>query len=550
MAPTVRLVQSLIGPEHLRHRFGAAKLQTGTSSPPVGRWHGGPWTEEGTRLGLSTLALLILFAPFFNGGLDPWPRLLLQWLGLILIGLSLWRPGRAAFRPGESLLLGALFLAPLLYLVPWPAWVLAYAPGRAAYDAALATVSAEALATARPLSLHPFATESAWLLGLLPIGVYLGTRSLRERGALALVYLLFGVAVLQVVIGLFQFATATSGVDYSLAEWVPRGGAASGTFRNRNHLAGMLEMVFPLALALFLFYFGHGPEHRQRGQGWRDKAIAILKAGGRPSLAFGLLALIFVVGIVVTRSRTGIAMAMIGMMLIALLFASHIGGSGAFGLVGRLLTLAIGFAAALGLAPVLDRFAVGDMVSDARWPLAAATFDGAGTLLPLGSGPGTYPDAFPIHQPVALGQWFINHAHNDYLEALYEMGIWALILLLIFLVLYARQWSRLMTGEAWSGFRSLQIGAGIGLALILGHGFSDYNLHTPANLAYFAFLAGLFFSPPGRLPVIPPRQRRERRTRSMRMPLADPKAQTPPSPPLTQVTPPLTPRPRNPFDVG
>jgi hypothetical protein len=530
-------------------------LHTGTSSHPGSRWDWGPWADEGTRFSLSILALLILVAPLFNGGLDPWPRLLLQWLGLILIGLTLWRPERAAFRAGESLLLGALFLAPLIYLIPWPAWVLAYLPGRAAYDQALATVSAGALATARPLSLHPFATESAWLLALIPIGVYLGTRSLRERGAMTLVYLLFGVAVLQVLIGLFQFATATSGVDYSLAEWVPRGGAASGTFRNRNHLAGMLEMVFPLALALFLFHFGHGPEHRQRGRGWRDKAIALLRAGGRPSLAFGLLALIFVVGIVVTRSRTGIAMAMVGMILIALLFATHIGGSGAFGLVGRLLTLAIGFAAALGLAPVLDRFAVGDMVSDARWPLAAATFDGAGTLLPLGSGPGTYPDAFPIHQPVELGQWFINHAHNDYLETLYEMGVWALILLLIFLVLYARQWSRLMTGKEWSGFRSLQIGAGIGLALLLGHGFSDYNLHTPANLAYFAFLAGLFFSPPGRLPLIPSKPRRERRTRSMRMPISGPQGLATPSPAQAappvdhQAIPPLTPRPRNPFDA-
>ncbi|MFZ1537612.1 MAG: O-antigen ligase family protein [Chromatiaceae bacterium] len=517
-------------------------MQTSTSSQPDARWDQSPWRDPGTRLSLGTLALLFIVAPLFNGGLDLLPRLLLQWLGLILIGLTLWRPQGAAFRTGEGLFLGALFLAPLLYLIPWPAWVLAYLPGREAYAQAIVTISPSALAAARPISLHPFATETAWLLSLIPIGVYLGTRSLGERGAMTLVYLLFAVAVPQVVIGLFQFATATSGVDYGLAEWVPRGGAASGTFRNRNHLAGMLEMIFPLALALFLFHFGRGPKHHHHhAQGWREKAIAILRAGGRPSLALGLLVLVFVVGIVVTRSRTGIAMAMLGMVLTALLFASHLGGRGAFGLVGRLITLAIGFAAALGLAPVLDRFAVGDMVSDARWPLAAASFDGVGTLLPLGSGPGTYPDAFPIHQPVALGQWFINHAHNDYLEALYETGVWALVLILIFLVLYARQWSRLMTGDEWSSFRSLQIGAGIGLALLLGHAFSDYNLHTPANLAYFAFLAGLFFTPPGRLPLIPHKRRRVRRTRLMPEPHPEPHV---------QVMPLKDQRPRNPFDAG
>lgn len=517
-------------------------MQTETSSHPDTIRVQSPWQEPGMRLTLGILALLIILAPLFHGGLDLWPRLLLQWLGLLLVGLTLWRQQDLGLRTGEVLFLGALFLTPLLYLIPWPAWVLAYAPGREVYEQAMGAISPDALARARPLSLHPFATETAWLLSLIPIGVYLGTRSLGEKGAMALVYLLFAVAIPQVVIGLFQFATATSGVDYSLAEWVPRGGAASGTFRNRNHLAGMLEMVFPLALALFLFHFGRRSRpHHHQARGWRDQTVSILRAGGRPSLALGILVLVFVVGIVVTRSRTGIAMAMFGMILTALLFSSHIGGRGAFGLVGRLITLAIGFAAALGLAPVLDRFAVNDLVADARWPLAAASFDGAGTLLPLGSGPGTYPDAFPIHQPVALGQWFINHAHNDYLEAVYEMGIWALVLILIFLTLYARQWSRLRSGDEWSGFRSLQIGAGIGLTLLLGHAFSDYNLHTPANMAYFAFLAGLFFSPPGCLPSIPHQRRRVRRTQLMSAPRPEPSKEASSL---------AKPRPRNPFDVG
>ncbi len=488
---------------------------------------------------LVLLAGLMVLAPLFNGGLDPLPTLLLQGLALLIIGLTLWRTERPTLGYGEILLLGALLVLPLLYLIPWPAELHALLPGRAVYAQALASVDPAAAAGARPLSLHPYATESAWLMTLIPIGTFLGVRALTERQAQQLTYLLLTIATLQVLIGLFQFATASTGVDYTLAEWAPRGGAASGTYRNRNHLAGLLEMVFPLALALFLFHFGRRPDQSRRPQDWRGKTLAVLRAGGRPSLAFALVAIFLVVGIVVTRSRTGIAMAMLGVILTALLFTRHIGASGSFGLMGRLITLAIAFSIALGLAPVLDRFALGDMEKDARWPLASATFGAAGTLMPLGSGPGTYPDAFPAQQPLELGRWFINHAHNDYLEALYESGLGALALLAIFLVLMARHWPQLLAGEEWSRFRCLQIGAGVGMTLLLGHSFTDYNLHTPANLAFFGFLAGLFFAPPGRLPITERKQRRERRTRNM--------DRTLPETPLATALGPA-PRQSNPFD--
>ena len=468
------------------------------------------------RLILAILGGLLLAAAVLNGGADPWPRLLLQWLSLLLIGLALWEPARSGLGLAEAVLLGGLLLLPLLYLLPVPAGLHALLAGRGVFDQALAEVSPAALATARPLSLHPFVTESTWLTSLIAVGVYVATRAVGERGGQHLTYLLLGVALAQVVIGLFQFATASTGVSYELAELAPRGGAASGTFRNRNHLAGLLAMIFPLALALFIFHFGRGSTRNRRNRGWRDKLVALLRAGGRPSLAFGLLGIFLVVGIVVTRSRSGIAMAMVGMILVAVLFARHVGGGASFGLMGRLVTLAIGFAAALGLAPVLDRFAWGDMEGDARWRIASASLDGAGSLLPLGSGPGTYPDAFPIHQPVELGRWFINHAHNDYLELLYETGVPGLVLVVLFLALFLRQWGRLMAGAEWSRFRFLQIGAGIGLTLLLGHSLTDYNLHVPVNLATFAFLAGLFFSPPGRLPVTHRKQPRGRRTRTMR----------------------------------
>ena len=486
-----------------------------------------------TRLIQATLGLLILIAPLFHGGHPPLALMLLQWLGLILIGLSLWSD-----EPG-TLNTMDLILLPLLYLVPWPAWIIDQLPGREPYQAALATLGVQD--QAGPISLHPFATESAWLTTLIPIGVYLATRTLPERAAQRLVYVLFTVAVIQVLIALFQSIDATSGAAPAITELVPRAAGGAGSYTNRNHLAGLLEMVLPLTLALVLFHFGQNPHQGRPPRGWRKRLAATLQGADRSSLIFVVLAIAYIVGIVLTRSRSGIALTMLGLILTAILFARTLGRRDAFGLVGRLTTLAIGFTLALGLAPILDRFAVGDMVADARWPLATATFSGAGRRLPLGTGPGTYPDAFPVDQPLALGQFFINRAHNDYLEALYETGLWAPLLILLFLGLYGRQWTRLVTAGDWSRFRCLQIGAGVGLALILGHSLTDYNLHTPANLAYFAFLAGLFFAPPGHLPVGHRRHRHARRTGNLHDP-ARPAAQ--PTPDRRAAGP----RTRNPFD--
>jgi hypothetical protein len=82
----------------------------------------------------------------------------------------------------------------------------------------------------------------------------------------------------------------------------------------------------------------------------------------------------------------------------------------------------------------------------------------------------------------------------------------------VFLVLYLAQWPRLVNSEQWSRYRSLQIGAGIAMLLLLAHSVTDNNLRNPANMAYFAMLAALFFSPPG-LPKLADRLRkRPRRT--------------------------------------
>jgi hypothetical protein len=179
---------------------------------------------------------------------------------------------------------------------------------------------------------------------------------------------------------------------------------------------------------------------------------------------------------------------------------------------GTLVVVIAGLAASIGLVPILDRFSFGGALEDDRWTIFTASVEGLGAFLPFGSGPGTFPAVFPAFQPLELGPWFINRAHNDYIEWVFGGGIPAALLILLMLGLYLFQWSRIYSRDPWSRFRFVQVAAGIGLLLLLIHEFFDYNLHTPANMVVFALLAGIFFSAPGQVNNATSRHRQRRRT--------------------------------------
>jgi hypothetical protein len=56
------------------------------------------------------------------------------------------------------------------------------------------------------------------------------------------------------------------------------------------------------------------------------------------------------------------------------------------------------------------------------------------------------------------------------------------------------------------------VGAGIGILLLGLHSLIDYNLNIPANVVYFAYMAGIFLSDPAAGTETTGRGRRPRRT--------------------------------------
>jgi len=446
------------------------------------------------------LSALLVFAPLFWAGNRPLPLLVMELAALALLVWRFWQPpqgGRPLSRAAWAFL-ALLFLAPLAQLAPVPLSLWANLPGRAFYAEALeqAGVSGAGFEW-RAISLIPTATEVAWLALLPPLAVFLAAVHLTSQQLLRLVLVFLGIAVSEALLGLIQYGDGSDSV-FRLGNFL-MGDSASGTYINRNHLAGLLEMALPMGLALLIATVGHGrPPHAsgnrgRRGRTFRQWLARFSVARLNQAALFGAVTIAILLGLIFTRSRAGVGLAMLAILLCTALFSTRLGGRNVYGLMGTFTTIGVGLASLIGLAPIWNRFALQDPVEEARWKIFDATVQAIGEFFPLGSGAGTFEDVLRRFHPMDLPGGTINRAHNDYLEWLLEVGLIVGLLIAAWLIFYVRQWGRVWVRGEWTPFRFVQAGAGIALLLMMLHTLVDFNLRIPANAVFTAFLAAVFF---------------------------------------------------------
>lgn len=441
-------------------------------------------------VGFHLLAFFLVFAPLIRGGNRPLPLLILELGALALAAYAFWRPGFKHHLSRSQLgVLAALWAIPLLQLVPLPPALWASLPGREYYAQALTQLNGETPFTGlRAASLIPFATESAWLALLPPLLVFVVAVGLPTRQLQSLVVLFLGLATFQALLGLIQYGEGSDSL-FQLGTGVQ---GATGTYPNTSYLAGFLEMALPIGLALLTASVGRS-RHSTSRKGLRYRLAEWLSSYNNRAVIYGAATLAILLALIFTRSRAGVAMAMLGVLLSTLAFSYRLGGKNVYGLLGSWTALGLGSAIMIGLTPVLIKFTQ-DPLSDGRWSIFSGTLQAIGQFFPLGSGGSTFLEVFRrFHPPDFAPGLFVSHAHNDYLEWIMEGGLIAAVLLVVLLVFYARQWLGVWIRGTWSTFRFLQVGAGIALLLVILHSFVDFNLHIPANAVFFAFLAAVFF---------------------------------------------------------
>jgi len=269
-----------------------------------------------------------------------------------------------------------------------------------------------------------------------------------------------------------------------------KGGNLFGPFVNRNHYAGLMEMLFPIVLSLFLYYKPITLKKSLRQQ------IAELSNISETNiyLLLGLSAVVIGTSIFISLSRTGIVSLCISMIVFGLLVVLRVGDKKKgfiIIVICILIILAVGW---FGWQPIIERFEKiknpeGD-ISEQRLIIWKDSLQIISDFLITGVGVGNFVNIYPRYRSI-LGDALAEHAHNDYLELLIEGGAISFLLCLIFLciVVFKSFKVYIKRKELYSIY--LFTGSITGIIAILIHGITDFNMHIGSNGLYFFFLLGL-----------------------------------------------------------
>jgi len=399
---------------------------------------------------------------------------------------------RNSFIPciGVNLVVVPFFAATMFLCLPLPGFVLSY----------LSPTRFQTLTTARILLDSPNAWQTlsyapqvslAWWVFLLSLCLYfVVVQSLcAERKTLKhIAWVMMGVALIEAAYGLIQALVPTLGVlwvDYVQAYM----GDARGTFINRNHFAGFIEMVWLLALGFTLAQGGWG-------QGYTLKKILASERLNRQALlAFGIVVLLL--ALLFSRSRAGIAGASMGFLTFILLVRSGSKGISkyAWPVLGCIFGMLVVYSMAIGIGPLADRFFTlrsGDSRLD-FWRDSLHIIKDH----PLGIGLRNYEKVFPVYNVSNFSNKIIDYAHNDYLQLLIEAGwIGFTTVLTGFLIFMGKSAHRIKQINSQKDPMRFFLAAGAfsGLVSLAFHSFFDFNLQIPANCVYFVTLMAILYS--------------------------------------------------------
>ena len=431
------------------------------------------------RLRRSLLPLFLLLAIALGGSSSSpasWSNSVLQLLAIIVGAWALARrPSDDLTQASRELLIlfavGVVVVIAQLLPLPPPVW--SALPGR---DLIIGGYSALGWHLPwMPIALAPYAALGS-LLALLPAAAVLVCAifvAQRERW-LAVTLLLAVFA--GVVLGALQVSSG----DPSRSPWylyrITNDGAV-GFFANRNHMGSLLLVSIPFGVALMASATSRSSD--------RSRTTGLL--------AFGAVALLTVVGgIVLNRSLAAVALILPVLLLSGLLLPA--------GWQLRRFALPAGAIAMMACvflltnSPIAPELVSADRSSfTSRQEIWSQTLQLAWQAFPAGTGLGSFASVYPLlEDPAVVTHTYVNHAHNEYLEIILELGLAGLLLVLAFLTWWGRQVVRVWKSALSSQYaRAATIASGT----LLAHSFVDYPLRTASISVIFALCVALMAQP-------------------------------------------------------
>lgn len=226
----------------------------------------------------------------------------------------------------------------------------------------------------------------------------------------------------------------------------------SGLFANENHFSTMLFSIIPIFGFIFLIIE-------------KNKFLFLF-------LSFLVVMLLFAIG-----SRAGMAFAIIQVALTMVWYFSQKLRDSL-----RLVVFAGGFIIGIAAIYLMDFSSI--LGNDLRSEIFENTWSAIKDNWIIGTGLGTFVLIYPSYETIdQISSYYINHAHNDYLELLLELGLLVVVPFLIYLALVLR----------FSFTRKYAGILGITILAILAHSLLDYPLRTFSVAIIFITVSAILF---------------------------------------------------------
>jgi O-antigen ligase len=390
------------------------------------------------------ICVLVAFAVLAHGGVEPWSEAVLEVGAAVLLLVWSWN----TMTVKESKLVWNALLWPLLGFWLVVAIQLVFGVTAVAFLTRLELLKYSALLALFFLCVQSYRTRTQWrnfVWFLLSLGFAVSLFAILQH---------------------FTF----NGKLYWVRE-LQFGGIPFGPYVNRNHFAGLMELLIPTGLA-----------------------IQILGAERRDQLPLVTLFTLLPIGAMfLAASRGGIISFLAEVAFLAILLIARRREEKVLIAGAVIVTLAILLVSWLGIGRALERFASYQKLETSEGRRVEMVHDSLHIFRDhpiLGTGLGTLQEVFPLYESFYDGL-VVNHTHNDYVEGLAETGAVGGICGLVFLaLLFTMAWKILNVQGDPRNF-AYHAGALVACVGLLVHGGVDFNFHIPSNALIFLLQAAL-----------------------------------------------------------
>ena len=306
-----------------------------------------------------------------------------------------------------------------------------------------------------------------------------------------LVFALLALGMFEALYGLIQYFTGWQQIFTYVKKYYLED--ATGTYINRNHFAGLLEMILPFAVAFALLRAEVLLKNTLGGMATISK---IVSRDELLSVVFWLfLAANLFAATVLSHSRMGMISALVSLITVMVLAGTSSLSGRTRATVAALFFLGVaGLVVWIGSDPVISRFeTLGQEYNLTGQNRISIWHDTLGLIRRhpfFGTGFGSFSVAYPSVQ-TAFRNLLVEHAHCDYLEVVSELGFPGGLLVFGSIFWILAQTVRNYRNAQERFDKAASLGCIGSISAILIHSLADFNLYIPANVLVFTVILAL-----------------------------------------------------------